>query len=420
MQVLNWDKLTQKKIRRDYATFFDPTIFKKVNRILAEVRQSGDTALRRYTREFDGIDLPLKRLAVTQGDINRAFEKIQVPFVPLLKQITENVREYYEKELKKSFEIIGPNGVHLGKRYEPLDRVGIYIPAGTAPLVSTVYMTVIPAKVAGVKNIAICTPPRRDTGDIDPHILAVANLLGVNEIYRVGGVQAIGGMAFGTKTIPKVDKIVGPGNAYVTEAKRQVYGFVDIDMVAGPSEVAILADATANPDFVTCDLLAQTEHHGGMGYLITNSKKLVESMRKRVDSGIIIQVKSIAEGCEVANEIAAEHLEIMTEDPATVAKSIRHAGAIFLGQYSPTVIGDYIAGPSHVLPTGGTARYFSPLSASTFIKSSQIIGYTKEALQAAKEHVQNLTDMEGLFLHRISLEARLVQKNDEPVKEPLS
>ncbi len=414
MQVVNWDKLTQKKIRRDYTTHFDPTIFKKVNRILAEVRQSGDTALRRYTREFDGIDLPLKRLTVNQGDINRAFEKIQVPFVPLLKQITQNVREYYETELKKSFEITGANGIRLGKRYEPLDRVGIYIPAGTAPLVSTVYMTVIPAKVAGVKQIAICTPPRRDTGDIDPHILAVANLLGVNEIYRVGGVQAIGGLAFGTKTIPKVDKIVGPGNAYVTEAKRQVYGFVDIDMVAGPSEVAILADATANPDFVTCDLLAQTEHHGGTGYLITNSKKLVDVMRKRVDSGMIIQVKSIAEGCEVANEIAAEHLEIMTEDPATVAKSIRHAGAIFLGSYSPTVIGDYIAGPSHVLPTGGTARYFSPLSATTFIKSSQIIEYTKDALMAAREHVQRLTDMEGLFLHRISLEARLVQKSDEP------
>ncbi len=420
MQVLNWDKQTQKKIRRDYATFFDPAIFKKVSRILSEVRQSGDAALRRYTREFDGIDLPLKRLAVTQGDINRAFEKIQVPFVPLLKQITENVREYYEKELKKSFEITGPNGVRLGKRYEPLDRVGIYIPAGTAPLVSTVYMTVIPAKVAGVKQIAIATPPRRDTGDIDPHILAVANLLGVNEIYRVGGVQAIGGLAFGTKTIPKVDKIVGPGNAYVTEAKRQVYGFVDIDMVAGPSEVAILADATANADFVTCDLLAQTEHHGGMGYLITNSKKLVEVMRKRVDSGIIIQVKSVAEGCDVANEIAAEHLEIMTEDPEKVAQSIRHAGAIFLGSYSPAVIGDYIAGPSHVLPTGGTARYFSPLSASTFIKSSQIIRYTPEALEASKEHVQKLTDMEGLFLHRISLEARLIKKNAEPEKESKS
>lgn len=417
MQVLNWDRQTQKKIRRDYATGFDPAIFKKVSRILSEVRQSGDTALRRYTREFDGIDLPLKRLVVTQGDINRAFEKIQVPFVPLLKQISENVREYYEKELKQSFEITGPNGVQLGKRYEPLDRVGIYIPAGTAPLVSTVYMTVIPAKVAGVKQIAIATPPRRDTGDIDPHILAVANLLGVNEIYRVGGVQAIGGLAFGTKTIPKVDKIVGPGNAYVTEAKRQVYGFVDIDMVAGPSEVAILADGTAHPDFVTCDLLAQTEHHGGMGYLVTNSKKLVEIMRKRVDSGLIIQVKSIAEGCEVVNEIAAEHLEILTEEPEKVAKSVRHAGAIFLGPYSPTVVGDYIAGPSHVLPTGGTARYFSPLSASTFIKSSQIIRYTREALLAAKEHVQKLTDMEGLFLHRISLEARLVKKNADTEKE---
>ncbi len=420
MMVLNWDKLTQKKVRRDYSTVFDGKIFKKVSRILSEVRQNGDLAVRRYTREFDGIDLPLKRLAVTQGDINRAFEKIQVKFVPLLKQITENVREYYEKELKKSFEINGPGGIHIGKRYAALDRVGIYIPAGTAPLVSTVYMTVIPAKVAGVKQIVIATPPRRDTGEINPHILAVANLLGINEIYRIGGVQAIGALAFGTKTVPKVDKIVGPGNAYVTEAKRQVYGFVDVDMVAGPSEVTILADGTANADFVTCDLLAQTEHHGGTGYLVTNSKKLVEVMRKRVDAGYIIQVKSIAEGCEVVNEIAPEHLEIMTEEPEKVAQSIRHAAAIFLGPYSPAVIGDYIAGPSHVLPTGGTARYFSPLSASTFVKSSQIIRYTKEALEGAKEHVQKLTDMEGLFLHRISLEARLVKKSADTDKESSS
>lgn len=420
MQVLNWDKLTQKKVKRDYASVFDPSIFKKVNRILAEVRQSGDLAVRRYTREFDGIELSLKRLAVTQGDINRAFEKIQVKFVPLLKQITENVREYYEKELNKSFEIDGPNGVHLGKRYQPLERVGVYIPAGTAPLVSTVYMSVIPAKVAGVKQIVLVTPPRRDTGEINPHILAVANLLGVNEIYRMGGAQAIGALAFGTKTVQKVDKIVGPGNAYVTEAKRQVYGFVDIDMVAGPSEVTILADGTANADYVTCDLLAQTEHHGGTGYLVTNSKKLVEVMRKRVDAGYIIQVKSLAEGCEVVNEIAPEHLEIMTEEPEKMVPAIRNAGAIFLGPYSPTVIGDYIAGPSHVLPTGGTARYFSPLSASSFVKSSQIIRYTKEALAGAKEHVQKLTDMEGLFLHRISLEARLVNKPADTEKEPSS
>ncbi|MBI3306248.1 MAG: histidinol dehydrogenase [Candidatus Omnitrophica bacterium] len=413
MQVLNWDKQTQKKVSRDYNHVFDKNIFKKVNRILAEVRQRGDVAIRRFTREFDGLDLPLKRIAVSEGDINRAFEKIKVSFVPLLRMITDNVREYYEKELKQSFEVRNADGIYLAKKYQPLERVGVYIPGGTAPLVSTVYMSVIPAKVAGVKEIVICTPPNRDTGEIDPHILIVANLLGVNEIYRVGGAQAIGAMAFGTRTIRKVDKIVGPGNPYVTEAKRQVYGFVDIDMVAGPSEVAIIADASANPDYVTCDLLAQAEHFGGIAYLITHSKKLIDAIRKRVDHGFIIQVKSIQEACEAANEIAPEHLEIMTEEPEKTLKHIKHAGAIFLGPYSPAVVGDYVAGPSHVLPTGGTARYFSPLSASTFIKSSQIISYTKEGLQKTREHVQKLTEMEGLVLHRIALEARFVDKKHE-------
>ncbi len=409
MQVLQWDKITQKKIQRDFNHVFDKQIFKKVNRILAEVRQRGDLAIRRYTKQFDGIDLPLKRIRVSEGDINRAFEKIQVPFVPILKKIMENVKEYYEKELKPSFEI-KTDGVYLGKQYHPLERVGVYVPGGQAPLVSTVYMTVIPAKVAGVKEIVLCTPPNRDSGEIDPHILAAANLLGVEEIYRVGGAQAIGAMAFGTRTIKKVDKIVGPGNPYVTEAKRQVYGFVDIDMVAGPSEVAILADASADPDYITCDLLAQEEHHGGIGYLVTHSKKLIEAIRKRVDSGFIIQVKSLQEGCEVVNEIAPEHLEIMTEDPEKYVKQIKHAGAIFLGPSSPAVVGDYIAGPSHVRPTGGTAKYYSPLSASTFIKSSQIISYTRDALFKAREHVQKLTDMEGLMLHKISMEARFIDK----------
>ena len=414
MQVLQWDKQTQKKVRRDYATFFDKEIFKKVMRILAEVRERGDLAIRRFTREFDGIDLPLKRIRVSEGDINRAYEKIQVQFVPILKQITENVKEFYEKELKRSFEVLGKDGVHLAKRYEAIERVGIYVPGGTAPLVSTVYMTVIPAKVAGVKEIVLCTPPNRETGEIDPHILVVANLLGVNEIYRVGGAQASGAMAFGTRTLRKVDKIAGPGNAYVTEAKRQVYGFVDIDMVAGPSEVAIIADSSANADYVTCDLLAQAEHHGGIAYLVTNSKKLIESVRRRVDEGFVVQVKSMTEACEVVNEIAPEHLQIMTEDDEKVLKNIRHAGAIFMGPYSPAVVGDYIAGPSHVLPTGGTARYFSPLSASTFIKSSQIITYTKAALARSREHVQKLTDMEGLVLHRISLESRFVEPDKNP------
>lgn len=410
MQVLTWDKATQKKVSRDYASVFDPKVFKKVNRILAEVRQRGDLAIRRFTRDFDGIDLPLKRIAVSQGDINRAFEKIQVKFVPILKQIMDNVHEYYEKELKQSFEIKGNDGVYLAKKYKPLERVGVYVPGGTAPLVSTVYMTVIPAKIAGVKEIIIATPPNRDTGEIDPHILAVANLLGVNEIYRVGGAQAIGAMAFGTRTIRKVDKIVGPGNPFVSEAKRQVYGFVDIDMVAGPSEVAIVADHTADPDYVTCDLLAQEEHIGGIPYLITPSKKLIDVIKKRVDGGYIIQVKSIAEACDAVNAIAPEHLELLAEDADKLLKQIDHAGAIFIGPYSPAVIGDYIAGPSHVLPTGGTARYFSPLSASTFIKSSQIISYSKEALQKVREYVGQLTEMEGLMLHRISLEARFVKK----------
>lgn len=413
MQVYNWDKATQKKFSRDYSHVFNKDVFKKVNRILAEVQQRGDLAIRRYTREFDGIELPLKRIRVSQGDINRAFEKIKVQFVPLLRQVMENVEEYYKKELKQSFEIKGKDGIHLAKHYQPIERIGIYVPGGTAPLVSTVYMCAIPAKVAGVKEIVLCTPPQRETGEIDPNILVAANLLGINEIYRVGGAQAIGAMAFGTRTMKKVDKIVGPGNQYVVEAKRQVYGFVDIDMVAGPSEVAIIADASANHDYVTCDLLAQAEHHGGTDFLITPSKKLVEAMRKRVDTGVIIQVKNLAEACEVANELAPEHLEILTEDPDKVVKSIKNAGAIFVGPYSPAVIGDYIAGPSHVLPTGGTARYFSPLSASSFVKSTQIISYTKEALQNCREHVRQLTEMEGLVLHRISLEARFVQKTQE-------
>lgn len=410
MQIINWDKQALKRMNRSSGYDVGKDLFKKVNRILQDVRTQGDKALLRYTRIFDGIELPLKRLQVTQGDINRAYEKNKFEFVPLLKQIKENVTAYYETELNKSFSI-KTDGIYLGKQYQPLERVGIYIPGGTAPLVSTVYMTVIPAMVAGVKEIVIVTPPNHDTHEIDPHILVVADLLGVKKIYRAGGAQAIGALAFGTRTIPKVDKIVGPGNQYVTEAKRQVYGFVDIDMVAGPSEVAILADEEANPNYVTCDLLAQSEHFGGSSYLVTNSKKLSEIIKKRVDNGVIIQVKNLEEGCNVINEIAPEHLEIMTKQPEKWAKKITNAGAIFLGAYSPAVIGDYIAGPSHVLPTSGTARYFSPLSAATFIKSTQVISYTKEALTKVREPIRKLTEMEGLILHRISIESRFIESS---------
>ena len=409
MQIIHWDKQAPKRLNRPQGYDVDKDLFKKVNRILQEVRSRGDQALLRFTRVFDGIELPLKRLQVTEGDINRAYEKIQFEFVPLLKQIRDNVTEYYENELKKSFSI-KKDGIYLGKQYQPLERVGIYIPGGTAPLVSTVYMTVIPAKVAGVKEIIITTPPNHESHEIDPHILVVADLLGVKKVYRVGGAQAVAAMAFGTKTIPKVDKIVGPGNQYVTEAKRQVYGFVDIDMVAGPSEVAILADDEANPNYVTCDLLAQSEHFGGSSYLITNSKKLAELIRKRVDSCVVISVKNLEEGCDAVNEIAPEHLEIITKQPERWLKKINHAGAIFLGPFSPAVIGDYIAGPSHVLPTSGTARYFSPLSAASFIKGTQVISYSKEALAKVREPIRKLTEMEGLVLHRISIESRFVEE----------
>jgi len=410
MQIINWDKQALKRLNRPLGYDVDKDLFKKVSRILQEIRSRGDQALLRYTRVFDGIELPLKRLQVTEGDINRAYEKINFDFVPLLKQIKDNVTAYYETELQKSFSI-KKDGIYLGKQYQPLERVGIYIPGGTAPLVSTVYMTVIPAKVAGVKEIIMITPPNHDTHDIDPHILVVADLLGVKKIYRAGGAQAIGALAFGTHTIPKVDKIVGPGNQYVTEAKRQVYGFVDIDMVAGPSEVAILADDDANPNYVTCDLLAQSEHFGGTSFLITNSKKLAETIRKRIDNCTIIQVKNLDEGCDAVNEIAPEHLEIMTKQPEKWLKKIFHAGAIFLGAYSPAVIGDYIAGPSHVLPTSGTARYFSPLSAASFIKGTQVISYTKEALMKVREPIRQLTQMEGLILHRISIESRFIDSS---------
>jgi len=406
MQIITKEKFASLGLHRFLSEEDERLLTRKVFKILQEVRLKGDLAVRKFTREFDGTDLPIKRLRVTEGDINRAFEKVDQPFISLLKQVQENAIPYYEKELPKNYRIGLKDGAYLEKKYTPLDRVGIYIPGGTAPLISTVYMTVIPAKVAGVKEIVLCSPPNRETGDIDPHILTVANLLGVKEIYRIGGAQAIAAMAYGTKLLPKVDKIVGPGNQYVAEAKRQVYGFVDIDMVAGPSEVVVLADSTADPDLITCDLLAQSEHFNGVGILVTDSKKIVEVLKKRVETGYIIQVETMDEACEVVNMIAPEHLEILTKKPDSVLKKIRHAGAVFLGSYSPAVVGDYVAGPSHVLPTGGTARFFSPLSASSFIKHSQVICYTPEALEKARDNVRKITKFEGLVLHGIAVESR--------------
>lgn len=407
MQIIQWDKNAPRKIESLHkAPFFDQLLFKKVNRVLVEISKKGDSAVRRYTKQFDGIDITAKKMRVSQGEVNRAYEKIDVKFVPILNHIIENVRRYYKKELKKSYRMTGKDGLVLGKKYTPLERVGLYIPGGQAPLVSTIYMTAVPAQVAGVKEFVMVTPPNKETGHIDPHLLVVADLLGIKEIYKVGGIQAIGALAFGTKTVKKVDKIVGPGNQYVTEAKRQVYGFVDIDMTAGPSDIAIIADQYADANLITCDMLAQTEHVGGSAILITYSKRIIEAVKKRVDNGLIIVVKNLNEAIDVSNEIAPEHLEILTRNPGRMLKKVINAGAVFLGPYSPVVVGDYVAGPSHVLPTGGTARFFSPLCASDFIKSSQYIHYTKTALLHAREHVRAMTEIEGLILHRLSVEAR--------------
>lgn len=413
MNIFNWDKSAFRKWPLMRRLDFDRDLFQKIHRILTDVRENGDAALSRYTRQFDGVEVSAKRVRVSEADINAAFEKISTEFVPILKYISENAKGFYAKDLPRSFRVKSPDGAVLEKTYRPLERVGIYVPGGTAPLVSTVYMTALPAKMAGVKEIALCTPPNRDTGDVNPHILAVANLLGVSEIYRVGGAQAIGALAFGTKTIRKVDKIVGPGNQYVAEAKRQVFGFVDIDMVAGPSEVAILADKSADPNFITCDLLAQGEHFGSQVYLVTDSKRVVDQLRKRVELGTIIHVKDLDEGCEAVNEMAPEHLQIMARAPQKWIKKIHHAGAIFIGAYTPVAVGDYVAGPSHVLPTGGTARFFSPLSSPDFMKSSQTIQYSREALEKARAFIRHLTQIEGLVLHRISVESRFIKTHVE-------
>jgi histidinol dehydrogenase len=380
-------------------------VTESVSRIIEDVRFNGDEALIKYTRKFDKVKLAVKQLKITESETSGAFQDIDSDFISELKNIIENVTRFYKKQIKKSWRVLDEDGVMLGEKIEPIERVGIYVPAGTAPLISTVYMTVLPALVAGVKSIVLVTPPNKYQS-VDPHILAVANLLKVDEIYKVGGAQAIAALAFGTKTIPKVDKIVGPGNTYVTEAKRQVFGYVDIDMIAGPSEVVIIANRSTNPLFAAKDLEAQSEHFGGLSILVTTSKPLAKTLKKEVDSGYIILAKNLDEACDIVNRLAPEHLQIMVKNPQKCLKKVKNAGAIFLGQYTPTAIGDYVAGPSHVLPTGGTARFFSGLGIDDFVKSSHIISYSRRALEKAKRSIEKISKLEGLTKHMESIKAR--------------
>ncbi len=405
-------KPSSKKFQKLFVQRFagrNARIEEKVRKILDDVKQNGDDAVLRYTRKFDKVKLAAKEMRVSESEISAAYSNISPDFVSSLKVAVENVTRYYKKKAKRSWKMTNDDGVVLGEKIRPLESVGVYVPSGTVPLPSTVYMTVLPAKLAGVEKVYLITPPNKFKS-VDPHILVVANLLKVDGIFKAGGAQAIGAFAIGTKTIPRVDKIIGPGNAYVAEAKRQVFGYCDIDMVAGPSEVVILANDHSDPDFVAADLLAQSEHHGGTSILVTTSKRLAKVIRKVPARGYIIMVKNLKQGVDVVNQIAPEHLQIMVKSPQRIVKDIKHAGAIFIGNYTPTAVGDYIAGPSHVLPTGGTARFFSSICIRDFLKSSHVISYSRKALEKVKTHVEHLATLEGLPRHMESVKVRFDKK----------
>lgn len=382
-------------------------VAERVEKIVKAVRERGDDALLEYTKKFDKVKLAIRELRVSESEISAAFNELDSSIISAFKLAIDNVTKFYKKEVPQKLKRIREgNGKVLVSRYVPLERVGVYIPAGTAPLVSTVYMAVIPALIAGVKEIVLVSPPRKDKS-INPFILAIASLLKIKEFYRVGGAQAIAALGYGTKTIKKVDKIIGPGNEFVTEAKRQLFGEVDIDMIEGPSEIAILALRGANLDYVVADLEAQMEHYRGLGIVVTNSCKIIRELRNRKINGFLLRVKNMEEGCFALNRIAPEHLEIFSKKPSKILKKIKNAGAIFLGENTPTALGDYTAGPSHILPTGGSARFFSSLSAREFLKEVHIVSYTKKALQDEAAVLEKIAGLEGMTKHLESVKKRL-------------
>jgi len=378
----------------------------KVSLILKNVREKGDDALVSYTRQFDKIKLQTKDLKVTETEISGAFNELNSSLISSIKVAIDNATRFYKANLPKNTRIREANGKTLSTLHVPLERVGVYVPAGQSPLVSSVYMAVIPALVAGVKEIVMVSPPNQYK-TVNSFILAVASLLKVKEVYKVGGAQAVAALAYGTKTIKKVDKIVGPGNEFVTEAKRQVFGETGIDMLAGPSEVAIIASKDSNLEYIISDLEAQTEHRNGLGIVITNSKTIANGLRKKRLNGFVIRVRNLDAACAVANRIAPEHLEILTKKPSELVRKIKNAGAIFVGEYSPVSLGDYIAGPSHVLPTNNTARFFSGLSVRDFLKEIHVINYTKKALNEEYPALEKIASLESMTKHIESVAKRL-------------
>src|SRR5512143_3285923 len=398
-----------------------------VKEVVGRVRKEGDPAVIEYTEKFDKVKLTLKDIRVTPEDIKASYDHVEPKKVEALKLAAQNIRAFHERQKLTSWVNQEADGVILGQIARPIRSVGVYVPGGKACYPSTVLMNVIPAKVAGVEQLIMCSPATG--GALNPYILVAADIAGVTEIFRIGGAQAVAAMAYGTATVPKVDKIVGPGNIYVATAKRQVFGQVDIDMIAGPSEILVIADHTANPTFVASDLLSQAEHDElASALLVTTSREFAEKVdaeverqlanlarkeiaRKAIDRfGAIVLTASLRDAAAVSNSIAPEHLELAVEKPFELLALIRNAGAIFLGHYTPESVGDYVAGPNHVLPTGGTARFSSPLSTESFMKKSSLLFYTKEGLDKVGEAVMQIADVEGLETHGNTIKVRMGKK----------
>ncbi len=396
-----------------------------VNNILADVKINKNKALFEYTKKFDGVAIQENDVKVTEKEIKTAYDSVDQGLIEIIKKSAERIRHFHEKQKQNSWFSAENSGEVLGQMVRPLEKVGVYVPGGKAAYPSSVLMNIIPAKVAGVEKIIMVTPPGKD-GSVNSSTIVAAVEAGASEIYKVGGAQAIAALAFSTESIPKVDKIVGPGNIYVAIAKKSVFGYVNIDSVAGPSEILILADESANPTFVAADLLSQAEHDEmASAILVTDSKKLAENVYEEIkiqtealpkkdivkkslkDFSAIILVDDFKTAIHIANEIAPEHLEICVKEPFHILSDIKNAGAIFLGNYSPEPLGDYMAGPNHVLPTGGTARFFSPLSVDDFIKKSSIISFSKEALEKIGNDVIKFAEAEGLDAHANAVRVRL-------------
>lgn len=395
-----------------------------VREILAKIQEEGDGALFAYTKKFDRAEITEQNVRVTEEEIREAYETVDPALVDVIRKSLVNIRSYHEKQKQNSWFTSSEDGTMLGQKVTPLEKVGVYVPGGKAVYPSSVLMNIVPAKVAGVDRIIMTTPPGPD-GKVNPSTLVAANEAGADEIYKAGGAQAIGALAYGTESIPKVDKIVGPGNIFVALAKKAVYGHVSIDSIAGPSEILVLADDSANPRFVAADLLSQAEHDElASAILITTSRELAEKVSSEVDEfvkklsrkdiiqksldqfGYILLAETMDQAVEAANAIASEHMEIVTRNPFEVMMKVRNAGAIFIGEYSSEPLGDYFAGPNHVLPTNGTAKFFSPLSVDDFIKKSSIVYYSRKALKKIHKDVEQFAASEQLTAHANSIAVR--------------